>query len=110
MIYEMCGGCKLKKAVWDYTPGYINGDNTYSCDDCVPRGCDCNHRYIDVNTYHPPLNSPDLPEGEEGKDFKWLNKEKTCWCHIDDKGRLYPCAEYWYDEEGFEIEEEPTEE
>jgi hypothetical protein len=86
---------------------YVNyGGLSWSCDDCVPRGCDCNHRYIDVNAYHPALEDPDLPEGEEGKDWKWLDDEKTHWCHIDEKGREYPCAEYWYEEEGWETEEE----
>jgi hypothetical protein len=38
-----------------------------------------------------------------------LDDEKTHWCYIDDKGREYPCGEYWYDKDGWEIEEEPTE-
>jgi len=29
----------------------------------------------------------------------WLDEEKTHWCHIDEKGREYPCDEYWYDDE-----------
>jgi hypothetical protein len=35
-----------------------------------------------------------------------LDEEKTHWCHIDEKGREYPCVEYWYDEEGWDSEEE----
>ena len=101
---EVCDCGKI--AVWDYMPGYFGGGNSYSCDDCVHRGCSCNHRYVDINAYHPPLDNPDLPEGEEGEDWKWLDEEKTHWCHIDEKGREYPCAEFFYDEDGWEIEEE----
>ncbi len=84
-------------------PGYSGGGNPYSCDSCVPRGCECNHRYIDVNAYHPPLETPELPDGEEGVDWKWIVKDSS-WTYIDEKGREYPCCEYMYDEEGFDIE------
>jgi hypothetical protein len=103
MFKELCDCGQV--AVWTYGPGYSGGGNPNYCDDCVHRGCSCNYRYVDVNSYHPPLDNPDLPEGEEGKDWKWLDEEKTHWCHIDDKGREYPCVEYWYDEEGWETEE-----
>jgi hypothetical protein len=104
MSKELCDCGKV--AIWDYVPGYSEGGNSYSCDDCVPRGCDCNHRYVDVNAYHPPLENPDLPEGDEEKDWKWLDEEETHWCNIDEEGREYPCAEYWYDEEGWDIDDE----
>ena len=41
---EVCDCGKI--AVWDYMPGYFGGGNSYSCDDCVHRGCSCNHRYV----------------------------------------------------------------
>ncbi len=54
---------------------YIPGkQGLYYCDNCVPRGCSCN---IDPDTL------------EEDKD------------HL---GRLYPCCEYWFDDQGFNIE------
>ena len=102
MKKELCDCGKV--AVWSYGPGFINGFNSDFCDDCVPRGCSCNHRYIDVNAYHPPLGEPDLPEGEEGKDLKWVDEEKTHWCRIDEHGREYPCAEFWYEEDGWGAE------
>ena len=95
-------GCK---ASWDYLPGFSSGDSSYFCDDCVGRGCSCNHRYVDINAYHPPLDNPDLPDGIEGEDWKWLEQDKV-WCYIDDKGREYPCAEYDYSEEGYDIDDE----
>ena len=67
MSKDLCDCGKV--AIWSYGPGYSSGDNPNFCDDCVPRGCDCNYRYVDVNSYHPPLEHPDLPEGEEGKDW-----------------------------------------
>lgn len=83
---ELCDCGKV--AVWDYMPGYSKGGNSYGCDDCVPRGCDCNHRY-------------DEPE-EENYPIKWID-DKT-WCCVDEQGREYPCVEYWYSEEGWEID------
>lgn len=92
-------------ATWDYMPGYGNGGNSYHCDACVPRNCECNHRYVDIHSYHPPLGQPDLPDGEEGVDWKWLEAGKI-WCHIDENGREYPCIEYDYSEEGYDIDDE----
>lgn len=43
------------------------------CDDCVPRGCGCNG----------------LEDSEEQSK--------------DDRGRLYPCCEYFFDPNGFDI-------
>ena len=76
-------------AVWCYMPGYFEGGNPNSCDECVPRGCECNHRHVDPNAYHPPLDNPDLPteqDGVEGKDWKWLDEDVE-WTQIDEKGR-----------------------
>lgn len=91
-------------AVWCYLPGYSGGGNSNSCDDCVHRGCDCNHYSIDVSAYHPPLNAPILPEGKEGVDWKWIEKD-VVWTQIDEKGREYPCCEYMYSETGWDKEE-----
>jgi len=50
-------------------------DDRYYCDDCVPRGCSCN---IDPET----------------------GIEDT-----DGLGRLLPCCEYLYDEDGFSLDD-----
>ena len=105
-LKELCECGKI--AVWDYMPGYSSGESSYSCDDCVPRGCDCNHNYCEVDAYHPPLNNKNLPVGEEGVDWKWIEKDKV-WTELDDKGREYPCAEYMWDPEGFERDFNPHE-
>lgn len=98
---ELCDCGKV--ATWCYAPGFGSGKNPHLCDDCVNRGCSCNHYSIDVNAYHPPLNAPILPEGIEGKDWKWIEPDKI-WCDIDELGREYPCCEYMYSPEGWEIE------
>ena len=55
--------------------------------------------------YHPPGGiHPTDEDGKEGVDWIWVNEEKTLWAHIDDKGRLYPCCEYMYNEDGWDKE------
>lgn len=99
-LYELCDCNKM--AVWCYMPGYSSKKNPYFCDDCVPRGCSCNHTYIDKNNYSPPLDSDSNPPEDESI-WKWI-KEGEAWTYIDEIGREYPCVEYYYDNEGFEIE------
>lgn len=89
-----------KIATWLYVPGYSDNNNPYSCDDCVPRGCTCNYRYVDEDGYDPPLKQKDLPT-EKDKPFKWIEENKI-WVHLDEKGREYPCCEYVYNENGFD--------
>lgn len=94
MDKELCDCGKV--AVWSYGPGYSSGNNPNHCDDCVPRGCSCNHRSV-LEEYS------NEPEGVEGEDYKWI--DQTTWTPIDEKGREFPCAEYFYDGDGWEIEE-----
>ena len=101
---ELCDCGKM--AVWCYMPGFSSGERPYLCDDCVNRGCECNNHYVNEEYYSPALEKPNLPDkedGEEGKDWKWLDPGNV-WCHVDEQGREYPCCEYMYSEEGFEIE------
>ena len=100
MLKEYCDCGKL--ATWCYMPGYGSGDSPYHCDDCVPRGCDCNHIYCDLDTPHPQF--PD--DGTENVDWIWIEKEKI-WVHIDKKGRQYPCAEHDWDPDGYERDINP---
>jgi len=95
MSKELCDCGKL--AVWCYIPGYSSGNNPYSCDDCVPRGCSCNHNSI-LEEYK------NEPEGEEGKDWKWV--DEGVWTDIDEKGREYPCVEYFYEENDWDEDED----
>ena len=88
MDKELCD-CGVNYAKWIYMPGYIDGGNPYSCDNCVHRGCSCNYNY---NT---------LPDTEDYP-FKWID-DKT-WVSVDEQGREYPCAEYCWSEDGFEAD------
>jgi len=96
MTKELCD-CG-KTAVWCYMPGFSSGDNPHSCDDCVHRGCSCNHNYLAEEYENNPI-------GIENVDWKWIEKDVS-WTPIDEKGREYPCVEYMYDEDGWEIDEE----
>lgn len=99
-----------KMAQWLYMPSSERDFNPYVCDDCISStedvGCSCNWYYTDVNAYHPPLDEPEIPEGIEGKDWRWIpeHKESGAWQYLDEKGRPYPCCEYDYDEDGYDIE------
>lgn len=81
MEYEKCD-CG-QKAVWLYMPSFKEGSPF-------------------VNAYHPPLANPEMPEGTEGVDWKWIEQHKV-WAYLDEKGREHPCCEYDYEEYGFEI-------
>ena len=37
MSKELCSCGQV--AVWDYMPGFSNGNSSVFCDECVPRGC-----------------------------------------------------------------------
>jgi len=100
MTNELCT-CG-KRAVWCYLPGYSSGSSPYFCDECVHRGCSCNHRYVKDKLF----KEGDIPEGEEGKDWIWV-EEGSVWTSIDDKGREWPCEEYDYDPDGYELEINP---
>jgi len=101
---ELCDCGKV--AVWCYIPGFKEG-SPYFCNDCISSpddaGCSCNWHYSKSGRH----DEIELPEGIEGKDFKYIvrediTKEDGIWIHLDEKGRPYPCAEYCYSEEGFE--------
>lgn len=93
-MFEKCDCGKM--AMWVYAPGFSSGASPYFCDDCVPRGCSCNHHYIKEEEYDDTPTEEDAP-------IKWI-KEGEIWCHVDEQGREYPCCEYDYDEDGFEID------
>ena len=93
-----------------YATGTSSEGSPYFCDDCISSpedlGCSCNWNYV---------ADDELPEGEEGKDWRWveyegseymekITKEEKVWVYLDEKGRPSPCAEYFYDEDGFEMD------
>lgn len=106
MLREYCDCGKL--ATWCYMPGFSSGCNPHFCDDCVPRGCECNYRYCKLETTQPFEDITELPEGEENVNWKWIEEGKI-WVYIDEEGREYPCAEYDWDSDGYEREINPHE-
>jgi len=102
-----CCECNKKDATWCYMPS----PSSYYCDDCVTSkdsmGCSCNWNYSLEQEGLPT----DLPEGEEGKDWRWIifddgdgyviTKEDGYWQNLDKLGRPHPCVEYDYEEDGF---------
>lgn len=93
-----------KLAVWTYMPA--SDYYGHYCDDCVPRGCTCNWAYS-INEEHPELiELPPVDDPLWSNTWKWLDEARGCWCHIDEKGREYPCCEYWSDKDGYEFDEE----
>ena len=103
MEKEVCKKCGNLAVYW-YMPGYMDKGNPFSCEECVSRSCECNHRYVDVNAYFPSLDEPDLPT-EKDEPFIWIEEGKI-WCYVDEKGRPYPCCEYMYSETGFDKDED----
>lgn len=92
-----------KIAKWVYMPGFSSGDNDYFCEDCVPRGCSCNHELFPGVEIHDNIDIGQLPP-ENGK-YKIIEENKY-WCHVDEQGREYPCVEFSFDEDGYDFHKE----
>ena len=75
-VKRPCSKCG-KTAIWMYAPmsDYWTDAERYFCDDCVSRGCSCNEDY------------------------------ETKIEATDELGRFFPCCEYNFCEDGYEIEE-----
>ena len=92
-----------KKALWWYAPATNNDTtNRHFCDECVPRSCSCNYRYVDVNAYSPPLDAPDMPTIAD-EPYVWI-EPNSIWVHVDERGRQHPCVEFWYDIDGYDVD------
>jgi hypothetical protein len=92
-----------KLAQWLYMPYSELKHDPFFCDECVPRGCECQNRYV----REPDLDDDDLPTADD-LPFKWIVFGKS-WKHVDDKGRDIPCVEYDYSEEGYNENENEEE-
>jgi len=74
-IFKRCHYCHFRKAVWWYGPGVDR-----ACEECVPRGCDCN-----IDSF--PL------DGDYGNlDQEWFAPPEI----VDTKGRRFPCCEWMW--------------
>ena len=83
-----------KKATWFYGPANESLSGYDLCDVCVPRGCSCNHEYSKGTIEE--LGYPAQPPPKDSR-WKWVDEEKGVWAIVDEKGREYPCCEWFYD-------------
>lgn len=79
-----CNKCQAM-AVWFYMPSSIDINSSFKCDNCVPRGCSCNMK---------------CNFGIDGEQLEEPYEE-----YKDDQGRLLPCCEFDFNEEGFNEED-----
>lgn len=88
---EKCYECG-ELAQWYYLPGGGDPKEDYFCDNCVPRGCSCNK---------------ELKEGiEELIDGNQIiNPPEDFYEPVDEQGRKYPCCEFMYSEQGYDLED-----
>jgi hypothetical protein len=75
------------------------------CDDCVPRGCTCNHYYTPNDNHQYDINDSQENPPTDHNNWKWIEEGKV-WTLLDEQGREYTCCEFIYEEEGWEVEDE----
>lgn len=78
-------------ATWVYMSSSSSDASPFHCDDCVPRGCTCHNK-----SEPPPKDSTN---------WKWI-QHNVIWAKIDSQGREFPCCEFEYDEEGFDVDDD----
>lgn len=93
-----------KLAVWCYMP--TCDWYPYYCKDCVPRGCSCNDEYEEE--YDGKITTiKEIIAWVEEKGGKWIWKEEgKSISRVDEQGRLFPCVEFFYREDGWEVRED----
>ena len=91
------------KSTWCYLPSQSKPEYPYFCDDCVPRGCSCNHEFTPTSEEGVKSGFGEIPPS--GNDWKWL-EEPNKWCHVDLSGREFPCCEFGYDLDGYIVNKE----
>ncbi len=97
--------CKCGKlATWCYMPS--SEGFPYYCDECVSRGCSCNEEYDDPE--FAKIEDTIKYFDEKGVLWRWKEEGKVIE-HIDEKGRLLPCCEYFYEKDGWSAKEEEVE-
>jgi hypothetical protein len=79
---EVCQSCGLP-ARWRYSP---SGPNRSYCDECVPRGCDCNIVYVQ-RAAGAQLACADTDADTDYQDGQRMEQ-------LDARGRRLPCCEF----------------
>ena len=83
-------------ATWLYMPCSSSKENPFYCDDCVPRGCSCNNTSLKEDYAQQEIEGND----KNGYNYKI---ENDYIIPLDEQGREFPCSEYDYDEDGYEL-------
>jgi hypothetical protein len=92
--YNICYFCLQRKATWFYGPANESLSGCYCCNECVPRGCSCNH----CNSKEEDPKYSEFPPTDR-TNWKWIDEEKGIWTNLDEKGRELPCCEWFHFEE-----------
>lgn len=100
-----CDCEKHTVAKWCYMPSSKNIVYHYFCDDCVPRGCSCNHEYTPDSPVGIGNGFGEFPPNENEVGWKWLEKPYK-WCMTDESGRQFPCCEFDYSSDGYVAEKD----
>lgn len=103
--------CECNKiAVWSYMP-HCNEKTLegFYCDDCVPRGCTCNVYALeefDITDKKCNIGFYDKNESHFNDENMYNEKQDTSFYfeYLDEKGRRFPCCEYDYCEDGYDLE------
>lgn len=101
-------------ATWFYAPS-SSRPNPHYCDDCVPRGCECNWHSVNDDGKIPVSDfSANRQPTDSDMPWKWVSyknhpqfgviKNGEVWVYLDDNDREYPCGDYLYDQDGFDTE------
>lgn len=86
-----------KLATWEYMPS--SKQYPYFCEDCVPRGCSCNREYTPTSVEGAEYDRGENPPTDHNQ-WRWIEKDVS-WEYTDEKGRPYPCCEFWYRDDGY---------
>ena len=81
--------------------------NPYFCGSCVPRGCSCNRDYFSDECLFKSVTASDILTRLIENKLKFriedrrINDEESQYLshkyvtHLDEKGREFPCCEFW---------------
>lgn len=100
-----CCSCTEKDAVWCYMPGGLE-DGDFFCDDCVPRGCSCNQYSFEEFDDSDDFENKIYWDKEREKFTKEKTENSKFYEPVDQQGRRYPCCEYFYSEDGYNVDDE----
>ena len=100
---KICSICNKNVATWFYAPS--SDDDPFYCDDCVPRGCSCNVYSLEEFPNDIPNKNVIFWDKDIVNSTLQRTPDSVFYEIVDNNGRRYPCCEYWYDENGWDFED-----